>query len=329
MGDSEPAPAAIPRSIRLGSASFGALLTSILCTPLDVVKTRLQSQMTGLSGGGFTYRFSNGLNDGELWCHRCNQPQMIRASESTFMSMFRLVRSEGFTTLWRGLGPTLAQSIPSTVIYFASYDEMRETLMANAIPCAPALSGAIARTGAATMVSPIELVRTRVMAHRGRPESAFSLVSNVVKETVGECRVSGIRVLFQGLPPTLFRDIPFSAIYWSGFEMLRPRLRHLQRYYASEMTPLQAAALTSFGAGTMSGAFAAAVTTPFDVIKVRRQVARMNNAPAKSTLTLLREILHGEGVGSLFVGLAPRVAKVAPACAIMISSYEVGKMILR
>lgn len=38
-------------------------------------------------------------------------------------------------------------------------------------------------------------------------------------------------------------------------------------------------------------------------------------------------IFKEEGIRGLFVGGFPRTLKVAPACAIMISSYEVGKKI--
>jgi solute carrier family 25 protein 39/40 len=40
---------------------------------------------------------------------------------------------------------------------------------------------------------------------------------------------------------------------------------------------------------------------------------------------MLRQIIHQEGYQGLFRGLSPRIAKVAPSCAIMISSYELGK----
>ncbi|RUS16824.1 hypothetical protein BC937DRAFT_90755 [Endogone sp. FLAS-F59071] len=42
-------------------------------------------------------------------------------------------------------------------------------------------------------------------------------------------------------------------------------------------------------------------------------------------LNLMQRIVREEGYQGLFRGLIPRLAKVMPSCAIMISSYEVGK----
>ena len=49
---------------------------------------------------------------------------------------------------------------------------------------------------------------------------------------------------------------------------------------------------------------------------------------APSTLSLARGLLAAEGWAGLFRGVAARVAKVAPSCAIMISCYELGKVAL-
>jgi solute carrier family 25 protein 39/40 len=45
----------------------------------------------------------------------------------------------------------------------------------------------------------------------------------------------------------------------------------------------------------------------------------------RTNLAVAREILAHEGVSGLFTGLIPRILKVAPACAIMIASYEYCK----
>lgn len=40
---------------------------------------------------------------------------------------------------------------------------------------------------------------------------------------------------------------------------------------------------------------------------------------------MLRSVISEHGYSGLFAGLIPRVAKVAPACAVMIASYEACK----
>lgn len=59
-------------------------------------------------------------------------------------------------------------SVPANVIYFVGYDYLREIIkpysQTKEADYSPLLSGAIARTIAVTMISPIELFRTRLQA---------------------------------------------------------------------------------------------------------------------------------------------------------------------
>jgi len=100
----------------------------------------------------------------------------------------------------------------------------------------------------------------------------------------------------------------------------------------------------SFIAGAASGAVASVVTTPFDVGKTRRQVLEHSDEATSRTSGAVKGVLRPEersmprflyhiwweeGIAGLFKGWAARCLKVAPACAIMISSYEVGKKMAR
>lgn len=77
---------------------------------------------------------------------------------------------------------------------------------------------------------------------------------------------------------------------------------------------------------------AATVTTPFDVIKTHRQIELgekliygKDSPPDSHVIQSLRQIYKQNGLQGIFAGLTPRLARVAPACAIMISTFEYGK----
>ncbi|KAG8320678.1 hypothetical protein J6590_062570 [Homalodisca vitripennis] len=51
----------------------------------------------------------------------------------------------------------------------------------------------------------------------------------------------------------------------------------------------------------------------------------MQKKPKKSMFYWFRRMYAENGVRGLYTGLTPRVAKIAPACAIMVSTFEYGK----
>ena len=150
-------------------------------------------------------------------------------------------------------------------------------------------------------------------------------------------------------------------MYWWGYETIRGKLtdlreerhgRSITRDGSGSRTRARsrsqsrenhvATLMDSFTAGALSGAFASLITTPFDVGKTRTQVFRdsagktlpsaAGGALAPEEQSMLRLLWHigsNEGVSGLFRGWIPRTLKVAPACAIMISSYEIGKRAFR
>ncbi|KAJ2070488.1 Carrier protein, mitochondrial [Coemansia sp. S155-1] len=275
------------------------------------------------------------------------EPAAGRASadtriRGTLAGMRHIARTEGLRTLWRGLSPTLVASGPSTVIYFVGYDYLRQWMgkqmrqhdaLAAYEKYASLFAGCIARTAAASAISPIELVRTRMQS------SATHDFATVMRGISTEINNGGLRTLWRGLVPTLWRDVPFSAVYWFGYEQWKERV--YEPMFATMDVPLGAShgelksdvlarLATAFCSGASSGIVAATLTNPFDVAKTRRQIERhaspKSNTVQHTTLTqVVRHIVATEGVRGLYAGLAPRLMKVAPSCAIMISSYELGK----
>jgi solute carrier family 25, member 39/40 len=270
-----------------------------------------------------------------------------RTFNSTLDGLRKIARNEGVWTLWRGLSPTLMMAVPGNVIYFAGYDWLRyshKSPLHNRVGDAygPLAAGSIARVLAAVAVSPIEMLRTRMQATSSKESGVMRATVVGLKDMVSN---EGYHTLWRGLTLTFWRDVPFSALYWWGYEYGRNRLSMARRQADSllghehkELTHSQL--LTdSFLSGATSGAIAALVTTPFDVGKTRQQTVlhgpnstaqQVRDLPESRTMPrFLWHIYCTEGMQGLFKGWAARCLKVAPACAIMISSYEIGKKMAR
>ncbi|CAB1334625.1 unnamed protein product [Coregonus sp. 'balchen'] len=129
--------------------------------------------------------------------------------------------------------------------------------------------------GSVTVISPLELIRTKMQAQR----HSYRELSEVICSAV---RNEGWRSLWRGWGPTLLRDVPFSDRFHSNAALRRSEDQEA-----------------------------------------------VSSKASSSTLSVMTKIVAENGVGGLFVGFLPRVIKVAPACAIMISCYEFGKAFFR
>jgi solute carrier family 25 protein 39/40 len=193
------------------------------------------------------------------------------------------------------------------------------------------------------------MFRTRLQATPGTGAGHFK---ETLEGLYQMTKVKGYTSLWRGLSLTMWRDVPFSGLYWWGYEKVKEGLEgarqnapHLSSSDAEISTATAFA--DSFIAGATSGSVAALVTTPFDVGKTRQQVFRhmddhVSPTAARSTLVpkaivpeqlslpkFLMHIFREEGLAGLFSGWGARCLKVAPACAIMISTYELGKRMAR
>lgn len=320
-------PSDITVAQRMVSACSGSVITSLLVTPLDVVRVRLQQQE-------LLYPESACCERQVFW----EQPRSVLGSggcqakdascvsdkkfKGTFDALTKIAKTEGVFTLWRGLSLTLLMAAPSNIVYFTGYELLRDNSPIQSSQILnPLLCGSIARVMAGTVVAPIELLKTRLQSIPS--SSAGNPLQNLIKSVKLEISSSGSRSLFKGLALTLWRDVPFSGIYWASYEFFRESL-DVNIMSSGEYNLF----FKSFISGSLSGTIAALFTNPFDVGKTRMQISDERNTVSgtkKSMFRFLSDIVKAEGFSALYVGLIPRVLKIAPSCAIMISSYELGK----
>ncbi|CUM66689.1 uncharacterized protein PRCAT00004367001 [Priceomyces carsonii] len=343
---------------RMLSACLGSVVTSLVVTPFDVIRIRIQQQemlpkdsvccqFTVPEGGKNTLAKSSAkvlqtagtTNSSELfWLGKnyCKNAENCTRVTSTFQGFATVSKNEGLATLWRGLSINLLMAVPSNIIYFTGYDHIRDHSPLSDHPLNPLFCGSLARILAATFVSPLELIKTRLQSIPAGVGTNSNVMKVLLKDVFLSAREKGIGTLFTGLQITLWRDAPFSGIYWSCYELLKDKVSKtigvdfggVKNSVGHDWKVFS----VSFISGSISGSIAAFFTHPFDVGKTRLQITNQQLSKGKkerSMFSFLFSIYKREGIGALYSGFGPRVLKVAPSCAIMISSYELSKKLFK
>ncbi|KAI0732337.1 mitochondrial carrier, partial [Fomitopsis betulina] len=329
-----------PFQAKLAAAATGATVTALTMTPFDVVKTRLQTQPRAPQQPLFPtppagmccqpasrqvpcVRRMSSLApalEGEVvcvWDHGVLRQERVTGF---FDAIRRVVRAEGVNGLWKGAGTALVIGVPSSTAYMLTYDHLLNVTLPTLLPApaVPLCSGMLARTLVSSFMSPLELIRTNLQSTPLSPDNPHTLRS-VLTSVETLTRAHGINYLYRGLGPTLWRDVPFSGLYWTLYETCKAE-------FAREGF---AGPQVAFASGAIGGTTAALITSPFDVLKTRRQAVAMQGHSAKTaTFPLMVDIVRNEGITALYAGILPRIVKIAPACGIMIGCFEgVGKFL--
>lgn len=186
------------------AGAVAEVVSSLLWTPCEVLKARLQISRTA--------------QDGALWPN-------VRA----------IARDEGWRGFYRGYGMGLAIFIPYNAVWWGVYENVKKTSFVadHVAPAAQAALCSIAAvTASAGLLHPLELVKTRYQvatsgtvgalgATSGRGSDALGVakvVGNVLRESGGSWRG-----FYRGFGPRLMCSVPSSLIMMTVFEYMKPK----------------------------------------------------------------------------------------------------------
>ena len=93
--------------------------------------------------------------------------------------------------------------------------------------------------------------------------------------------------------------------------------------------PLSDAGVVNCVSGATSGAIAAIIVCPLDVLKTRLQVSLTSDSTYMSTLESLRKIARNEGARGLYRGLGPTMAALLPNWGVYFTTYGYLKYVFR
>eukprot|EP01080_Neovahlkampfia_damariscottae_P007218 gene7218-11534_t len=293
------------------SATCGGFISALTVTPLEVIKTRMQVQTKSFYHQLAT--FHDRMNHvGEMQqCKTCSgETQPVY--RSSFDTASKIIKYEGITSLWRGLTPALMMQLPSTVFYYTLYDKTKIEFSKNEYTrneFVPLFSGIIARSITTSITSPFDFIKTQIQSST-KNTSIKEIISTTIKE-------NGLRSIWKGMSPTLLRDVPFSGLYWYLYEKNKLRIQN----QSMNLNPF----IINFLSGASSGMISAIVTNPIDVVKTRIQANLHKSDEYSSTIQSIKTIFKKDGFEGFFRGVVPRSARIAPASAIMISTFELSK----
>lgn len=271
------------------AGSVAGALTNGLLHPLDTVKTIRQAAPKEFPGTGRTLR--------------------------------RIWRQSGPRGLYGGLGASMLGSMPSSFIFFGTYEFVKERLRALKPDCTlderariHVLSAACGNAASSLVYVPKEMLKQRLQAARvaGVSTGARQVLSAIVHE-------HGLRGLYAAYTATVFRNIPTTALRYAIYEELRLRLR-----LGDEPGTLRPRTMLC---GAISGAASSVLLTPVDVVKTR--LATGQYAARLGLRGSLVKLATEEGLAGLFAGAKARMVGAALFSAIGLSCYEACKQLLR
>jgi hypothetical protein len=134
-------------------------------------------------------------------------------------------------------------------------------------------------------------------------------------------RTEGLSAFYVSYPTTLSMTVPFTALQFLAYESISTVMNPKKVYDP----------VTHCAAGAVAGGFAAALTTPMDVVKTMLQTRGSASDTALRNVNGFMEgcrLLHQrEGYVGFFKGVKPRVVTTMPSTAICWSAYEACKYV--
>jgi solute carrier family 25 (mitochondrial S-adenosylmethionine transporter), member 26 len=190
--------------------------------------------------------------------------------------------------------------------YFAFYGAACNLLSRNTrlSPSAVAfVGGGAAAAGSSVVKVPLAVCIRSVQA--GIYPNAIAAGQSIVK-------AAGVRGLFTGYAPTLLEDIPDMSFKFAAYETLRQAHRRLTNGRSPNFAE-------DFLLGAISGAVAAAATTPLDVLKTNMMCTAVSRPSMRSAA---RDVYQQGGTSAFFRGVWPRAASNAVNSAVFFCFFE-------
>ncbi|TIA19340.1 carrier protein Rim2p/Mrs12p [Aureobasidium pullulans] len=306
----------------------GGIATAIATAPLDVLRTRLQSNLYSHLRQRSAATATSQASFARVWFDR---------AKTTSQNLISTQKLQGWRGLYTGLGPSILGIAPATAIKFYTYGNCKRIYAnlfnvkdnASSVHTAAAVTAGIV-TGTAT--NPIWLIKTRMQldnspsTSRPRHRNSFQYAMQIFKQ-------EGIRGFYRGLSAS-YLGVAESALHLVLYERIKeisqssvdiPR-EAINCELPSQHTPWHRipSYLGIGGSAGIAKLIAGVIAYPHEVIRTRLRQAPLPNGELKYTslIQCTRTIWKEEGILAFYGGITPHMLRAVPSATITFGVYE-------
>lgn len=300
------------------AGGVGGMAGAILTCPLDVVKTRLQSDV-------YHSQYNQTV--------KSKNPIMKGAQHfiETFSVIKGLYASEGPRALFKGLGPNLVGVIPARSINFFTYGATKDFVAKNFFDgddkstIVHLISGINAGFVTSTATNPIWLIKTRLQLDKSQGKSnqnSWNCFKKILKH-------EGVRGFYKGLSASYLGGAE-STLQWVLYEQMRLFInkRSIELHGHDESNKTRKDYIWEWcarsGAAGAAKFIASLITYPHEVVRTRLRQAPLENGTPKYTglIQCFKLVIKEEGLASMYGGLTPHLLRTVPNSIIMFGTWE-------
>jgi solute carrier family 25 (mitochondrial phosphate transporter), member 23/24/25/41 len=238
-------------------------------------------------------------------------------------SFLDLYKEVGVTGLYRGNLVTIARSLPTCLVPFASYDAFKQLLYVPGVTATDVslftkfLVGGSASFFFLLVTYPMNLIRTRMVCDsflHNQPytyKSAIHCARNAIEKGG-----AGWKGLYRGFTPAVLWTIPYTFTAFTAYDELK------LKFGAGEGLTWK-----TMAAGGIAAAYAEAIAFPLDTLQ--RRIIMDGVSPHYYTTGKTRglgevamQMWHSEGMLGFYKGLVPNMARKFVQVGTMFSVYE-------
>lgn len=235
--------------------------------------------------------------------------QLVNPHESLIGAARSVHTSGGVYLLWTpGLQATWLRAFSVTGLRVGLYPTVRDVVGGGDSFVRKAGAGMLTGALSAAAANPIDMVRTRIHAQVGAPTLRYETYAAAARDVVAN--EGGVAALWRGIGATVARQMLLSGGQLASYDQAKQTARES---FGITETPALHMACAAF-----SGAVAQLVCMPADVIKVKI----LSGAHGTNVWECLRRTVVHEGVGGLFRGFVPAVARQCPVILVQMPLIE-------